>query len=183
MATKGELLAAIGDRYRASGRSKRTKILDEFVAITGYHRKHAIRLLRPKPEPLVVLPRRVHRRYGDQVREAVIALWEASDRLCSKRMKPIIPVLLPALERHGQLTIDEAIRALVLAVSPATIDRLLVARGGRRRPAGLSSAVRRTVPVRTFGDWNDPPPGFVEVDLLSHISGHQPPAALCRRWS
>ena len=103
----------------------------------------------------------------------MIALWEASDRLCSKRLKPIIPVLLPALERHGQLAIDEAIRALLLAVSPATIDRLLsevrlVARGGRRRRAGFSSAVRRTVPVRTFGDWNDPPPGFVEVDFVAH---------------
>jgi hypothetical protein len=51
MATKGELLAAIGDRYRVSGRAERSKILDEFVAVTGYHRKHAIRLLRPKPKP------------------------------------------------------------------------------------------------------------------------------------
>jgi hypothetical protein len=173
MATKGELLAAIGDRYRASGRAERSKILDEFVLVTGYHRKHAIRLLRLKPEPLGVLPRRVHRHYGDEVREALIALWEASDRLCSKRLKPIIAVLLPALERHGQLEIDEAIRARLLAVSPATIDRLLcevrlVARGGRRRRAGFSSAVRRTVPVRTFGDWNDPPPGFVEVDFVAH---------------
>ena len=173
VATKGELLAAIGDRYRASSRADRTKILDEFVAVTGYHRKHAIRLLRPKSEPLGVPLRRVHRHYGGEVREALIALWEASDRLCSKRLKPIIPVLLPALERHGQLAIDGAIRALVLAVSPATIDRLLcevrlVARGGRRRRAGFSSAVRRTVPVRTFGDWKDPPPGFVEVDFVAH---------------
>ena len=138
MATKWELLAAIGDRYRATGRAERSKILDEFVAVTGYHRKHAIRRLRLKPEPIGVLPRRVHRHYGDEVREVLTALWEASDRLCSKRLKPIIPVLLPALERHGQLAIDGAIRALVLAVSPATIDRLLcevrlVARGGRRR--------------------------------------------------
>jgi hypothetical protein len=172
MTTRGELLAAIGDRYRASGRAERSKILDEFVAVTGYHRKHAIRLLRPKVEPFGLPPRPVHRRYGGAVREALIALWEASDRLCSKRLKPIIPVLLPALERHGQLAIDEVIRERVLAISPATIDRLLsevrlVARGGRRRRAGFSSAVRRTVPVRTFGDWNDPPPGFVDVEHRS----------------
>src|ERR1051325_6709572 len=106
MATKGELLAAIGDRYRASGRAERTKILDEFVAVTGYHRKHAIRLLRPKAGPVEPARRRVNRLYGGEVREALIALWEPSDRLCSKRLKPIIPVLLPALERHGQLVID-----------------------------------------------------------------------------
>jgi hypothetical protein len=125
MATKGELLAAIGDRYRASGRAERMKILDEFVAVTGYHRKHAIRLLRPRIERCELAQRRVHRRYGAEVREALVALWEASDRLCSKRLKPIIPVLLPALERHGQLTIDAVICEQLLAVSAATIDRLL----------------------------------------------------------
>src|SRR5215472_17840294 len=173
MATKAELVAAIGDRYRAGLRAERTKILDEFVAVTGYHRKHAIRLLRPKISDEATAPRRVHRRYGMEVQQALIVLWEASDRLCSKRLKPIIPVLLPALERHGQLAIDETIRALLLAISPATIDRLLAevhvaARGGRRRRAGFSSAVRRAVPVRTFGDWTDPPPGFVEVDFVAH---------------
>jgi hypothetical protein len=173
MATKAELVAAIGGRYRASRRAERTKILDEFVAVTGYHRKHAIRLLRPRIGDGAPVERRIHRRYGTEVQQALIALWEASDRLCSKRLKPIIPVLLPALEGHGQLAIDETIRALLLTISPATIDRLLtelrvVARGGRRRRAGFSSAVRRTVPVRTFGDWNDPPPGFVEVDFVAH---------------
>lgn len=173
MATRAELVAAIGDRYRASSRAERTKVLNEFVAITGYHRKHAIRLLRPKTDDDVRVQRRVHRCYGDDVKDALIALWEASDRLCSKRLKPMIAVLIPALVRHGQLPKDEATHALLSSISPATIDRLLsdvrlVARGGGRRRAGFSSAVRRTVPVRTFGDWNDPPPGFVEVDFVAH---------------
>jgi hypothetical protein len=114
-AMKAELVAAVGDRDRACLRAERTKILDEFVAVTGYHRKHAIRLLRPKISDEATAPRRVHRRYGMEIQQALIVLWEASDRLCSKRLKPIIPVLLPALERHGQLTIDETIRALLLA--------------------------------------------------------------------
>ena len=77
------------------------------------------------------------------------------------------------MERHGALEVDSELRLKLLAISPATIDRLLskvrtVARGGQRRQAGLSSAVRRSVPVRTFGDWNDPPPGFLEVDFVAH---------------
>jgi len=100
-------------------------------------------------------------------------LWEASDRICGKRLKPLIPVLLPALERHAQLHLNDADRSLVLAVSAPTIDRLLadvrvVASGGLRKLAGFSSAVRRRVPIRTFGDWNDPSPGFLEVDLVAH---------------
>lgn len=119
-------------------------------------------------------PRRPPRRmYPEPVRDAVIALWEASDRICGKRLKAMIPTLLPALERHERLKLDEHDRGLLLAISAATIDRLssearMVARGGRRRRAGFSSAVRREMPVRTFNDWNDPPPSFCEVDLVAH---------------
>jgi hypothetical protein len=173
MSTRTELVVAIRERYQRSIRADRTSILDEFVAVTGYHRKHAIRLLSSVDEPRALRVRRVPRLYGADVREGLIALWEASDRVCSKRLKPLIPVLLPALERHRRLVIDAALRALLMQISPASMDRLLsevrlVARGGRRRRAGFSSAVRRSVPVRTFGDWNDPPPGFVEVDFVAH---------------
>lgn len=173
MATRAELVSAIGERYRRSGRAERSSILNEFVAVTGYHRKHAIRLLTKEGESRQVTPRRARHRYGPEVQAALIVLWETSDRVCSKRLKPLIPVLLPALERHGQLALAGDIRDLLLEVSSAMMDRLLAevrltAQGGRRRRAGFSSAVRRSVPVRTFGDWNDPPPGFVEVDFVAH---------------
>jgi hypothetical protein len=85
----------------------------------------------------------------------------------------MIPTLLPSLERHGRLKLDQADRVLVLGVSAATIDRLLVetkiaAAGGERRRVGFYSAVRREVPIRTFNDWHDPPPGFCEVDMVAH---------------
>jgi hypothetical protein len=173
MSTRDELLAAIGERYRRSNRAGRTTILDEFVAVTGYHRKHAVRLLTSAGERRLPPARAVARRYGMEVREALTVLWEASDRICSKRLKPLIPALLPALERHGRLALSAELRASLLAVSPASIDRLLsevrlVARGGRRRRAGFSSVVRRSVPVRTFWRLDDPPPGFVEVDFVAH---------------
>jgi hypothetical protein len=172
MAARAEVTAAIRDRYLASGKTAKSAILDEFVAVTGLHRKHAIRLLSVKN----VSPRprgRPRTRYGRAVAEALVLLWEASDRVCSKRLKAMIPTLLPALERHGQIAVEETVRAALLSVSPATIDRLLsevriAAAQGRRRRAGFSSAVRRSVPVRTFTDWGDPPPGFVEVDFVAH---------------
>jgi hypothetical protein len=172
MSARRELVSAIAERYRLAGRVERGRILDELTAVTGWHRKHAVRTLnRGRPGPL---PLRVRRcTYGATIREALIALWEASDRVCGKRLKVMIPALLPAMEMHGQLGLTPEDRICVLSASPATIDRLLsdiriTARGSTRRRAGFSSAVRRSVPVRTFGDWNDPPPGFCEVDFVAH---------------
>jgi hypothetical protein len=103
----------------------------------------------------------------------VIALWEASDRVCGKRLKPLIPVLLPALERHGAVVLTPERRERVLAISPTIIDRLLGkgrarSAGCPRRRTGFTSAVRRSVPIRTFADWQDPPPGYLEGDLVAH---------------
>ena len=181
MAARAELLAAVGTRYRGAKRAERSRILDEFAAVTGYHRKHAIRLLsgggdREEPgqvegSPAAIVSRRCI--YGTEVRDALIQLWEVADRVCSKRLRPMVPVLLPALERHGRVVLDDATRAKLLMVSAASIDRLLaevrmVAGGGRRRPAGFGSAVRRSVPIRTFNDWGNPAPGWVEVDFVAH---------------
>ena len=107
MATRAELVGAVRERYRTSTRAEKQRILDEFVSVTGYHRKHAIRLLRRMARQLPESKRVVHRRYGEAVRTALIALWETSDRICSKRLKPLIGVLLPALERHGKYEGDD----------------------------------------------------------------------------
>jgi len=172
MVTLDELLAALRVRYGTASRGEKARILDELTAVTGSHRQHAIRLL--THEPGVRRGRRPQRRvYGAEFAAALTVVWEAADRICSKRLKPLIPVLVAALARHGRLGIDDGLRRRLSTVSAATMDRLLaeartVARGGRRPRAGFGSAVRRSVPVRTFGDWHDPPPGFVEIDLVAH---------------
>ncbi len=181
MTTRAELVAAVSERYHGAIRVERSRILDEFAAVTGYHRKHAIRLLseggkraaKPAVDDRPAIKPLRGRTYGAEIRDALVQLWEVADRVCSKRLQPMIAVLLPALERHGRVTLDEATRAKLLRVSAATIDRLLagvrlVAGSGRRRPAGFGSAVRRSVPIRTFNDWGNPLPGWVEVDFVAH---------------
>jgi Integrase core domain len=173
MRARGEVVSAVAERYRAAGRLEKGRILDELCAVTEWHRKHAIRALSSIEGSAPAQPRQRRRTYGPSIRDALIALWEASDRLCGKRLVVMIPALLPALERHGRLKLCAAERSLVLRASAATIDRLLgdvkiAAAGGRRRRAGFSSAVRRQVPVRTFNDWGAPPPGYCEADLVAH---------------
>ena len=173
MAARDELVAAVADRYAMGDRGERGRILDEFAAVTGYHRKHAMRLLRAGQVNRRRGPRPGRRIYDEAVREALIVVWEASDRICGKRLRPLLPILVEAMERHGHLQLVPEVRARLLAMSAATIDRALrdirrQAGTATRRRSAPSAAIRRSVPIRTFDDWDDPPPGFVEADLVAH---------------
>ncbi len=94
MTTRDELVAAIAGRYAQGDRVERGRILDEFAAVTGFHRKHAMRLLRAGQPNRRSGPRPGRRVYDDAVREALIVVWEASDRVCGKRLRPLVPILV-----------------------------------------------------------------------------------------
>lgn len=174
MGARREVLSVVAERYWSAGRVEKGYILDALCRTTGWHRKHAVRALRQRVVTAETrVPRERKRRYGATIKDALTALWEASDRVCGKRLVAMIPILLPALEQHGRLQLSEGEHGQLLAVSAATIDRMLgevkvAAAGGRRRRAGFYSAIRREVPVRTFNDWKDPAPGFCEVDMVAH---------------
>ena len=104
-------------------------------------------------------------------------LWEASDRVCGKRLKALLPILLPALERNGHLKLEAEIRCKILSMSAATIDRLL--RMPRRttltkKPPRVVPEPRRRIKMRTFADWNEPLPGSMEMDLVAHCGEVKP---------
>ena len=174
MTTRKELVEALRVRYRSAATKDKSKILDEFVALTGYHRKHAVRVLRQEVTSKEARAR--DRLYDEAVRQALTMLWEAADRICGKRLKALIPMLVDAMERHGHLDLDPIIKTKVLQVSAATIDRVLAdARshidGQRKRRCGVGAAIRRSIPVRTFADWRNPAPGFFEIDMVEHCGG------------
>ena len=171
-----ELIRTIRSRYRESTKMEETRILDELAAVVGCHRKHAIRLLglsaEGGTEPTVAKGRSI---YDEAVREALIVVWEASDRICGKRLKAVLPSLIETMERHGHLDLDPHVRQRLVSASPSTIDRLLKpireTVGGRSKRRIRRKRASRQVPVRTFADWNAPPPGFLEIDLVAHCGG------------
>jgi hypothetical protein len=171
---KRELLVQVAGRYRDASSVHKSRILDEFVAATGYARKYAIRLLtQPELPPVKPLTRPRARRYGQEVQAALELAWAAANEICAKRLVPFLPDLVASLERHGHLTLREDIRTQLLSMSPATADRLLRQRRRQDQPRGISTTkagalLKHQVPIRTFTDWNDARPGFMEADLVAH---------------
>ena len=168
-----ELVATIRDRCRQSSKKDERRILDEFTAITGHHRKHGIRLLSGTADNQGKQAAG-RRNYDEAVREAVIVVWEASDRICGKRLKAALPNLVDSMERHGHLSLDPLVREHLLSASAAILDQLLKPirpTAGSRRRRKRRPYMGSQVPVRTYNDWNWPPPGFLEIDLVAHCGG------------
>lgn len=168
---KRELVERLRQRYLQGSRQEKTKILDEFVAVTGMHRKSAIRALRQGYQR--GRERRGRKRtYTGAVVAALVQVWQVCGCICGKRLQPFLPEMVVVLERHGELVLDEETRTLLLQMSAATIDRKL--RPYRQqRGRGLSTTkpgtlLKQSIPVRTFADWDEVQPGFVEMDLVAH---------------
>jgi hypothetical protein len=192
--SKREYLAQMQGRYlKASKRGKGT-LLDEVVTVTGYHRRHAVRVLRhgrfpdpalaalqgqavapSRPRPGGRLPGRP-RVYSSVVVGALRLAAEASNWLCGKRLAPFLPELVPALEKEGALRLTAGDRAQLLAMSARTIDRRLRPFRLQRDPRnwhGLGTTkpgtlLKSQVPVQTYTPWEDQRPGFLEIDLVAH---------------
>ena len=101
-----EYAQALRPRYRKASKEEKSKMLDEFIKVTGFHRKAAIRLLNRVNRLPPGKRRGRKRKYGSEVAEALRVVWEASDRVCSKRLKPFIPEMAGVLRRHGEQRID-----------------------------------------------------------------------------
>ena len=168
-----EYTEAVRGRYLRTSKREKGKILDEFTKVIGCHRKAAIRLLHRGNQPRLSKKRGRPRQYDTTVAEALRIAWEATDRLCSKRLHPFLPELVNILRRHGDRTMTTEVEAELCRVSPSTIDRLLRSyrRLGGRRPFTITkpgNLLKNSIPIRTFADWQDDRPGFLEVDLVSH---------------
>ncbi len=179
LAARRELALRTAVRYKNAARPEKKRILDEFLESTGFHRKHATRLLneilkgdRPRQER-----RGRPRLYGPAVQDALIAAWRTMNYICGKRLVPFLPELLPTLERHGHLVLSDRTREQLLEMSASTADRILRQFRVEHRPHGKSTTksgqlLKHRVPIRTFADWEETRPGFMEADLVAHCGTH-----------
>ena len=165
-----ELLTRTAEDYASARKGIKSQIVDQLVATTGYGRKHAITLLNnPPSRASSSRPRRA--RYDDRVKRALVTLWTTANRICAKRLVPFVPELIEVMERNGHLSLPPDVRRRLLAISPATADRLLASERSSRHGVSTTrpgSLLKKQIKVRTFADWDDLQPGFVEADLVAH---------------
>ena len=175
MQARRVLLGQVAPAYHAASGSHKQQLLEDFVTSTGYARKYALWLLNHAEEVLQT-PTGLRRRYGPEVEQALVLAWKTLNRICAKRLIPFLPSIVETLEQHGHLQLSEEHRSLLLSLSAATADRLLQAhryslpRGRSTTKAG--PLLKEQIPIRTFAQWDDAQPGFLEADLVAHCGGH-----------
>jgi len=165
-------------RYKRASRGERSRILDEFTAITGYHRGHAARALRQALKPKVAKKpdRRREKKYADAEFKAIRKIWATLGMPAGKRLAPYMEEIVRVMERCGELELSGPVRDNLLSVSASTIDRMMAPERRRimlkrRNGTKPGTLLKHQVPIRTFEGHDLALPGFLEIDLVAHGGG------------
>jgi hypothetical protein len=189
MTERKKATAIVATRYQKAGKKEKGVILNEFTKLTGYGRRYASYVLRSHGKKVRInknfviqgdtrkkTRRRKPKVYDSAVEGALKKIWHIMDCICGKRLAPILKEVVRRLERFREIRLSDEVRQKLFRISPASIDRLLAKERRRYQIKGRSNTkpgtlLKHQIPIRTFSDWDEQKPGFVEIDLVGHDGG------------
>ncbi len=166
------VIKLLANNYYRGNKKDKSELLTRLQTATGYHRKYLIAILKNASKKRSAIRRRRSSKYLS-VLKSLRQLWAVSNYACGKRLIPVLPAYLESLERFGELKTNFKERKLLLSVSPATCDRLLKVDRKRINLKGRSGTkpgtlLKYQIPIKTWADWNNAKPGFLEIDSVHH---------------
>lgn len=189
MKERKKATAVVALRYQKSRKKDKGLILDEFTELTGYGRRYASHVLTSHGRKVRVndsyviqgdvrkaIRRNKPRVYDAPVKEALKNIWYIMDCICGKRLAPVMKDVVPRLLRFREISLSESAKGKLMKISAATIDRLLAPERKKHQIKGRGNTkpgtlLKNQIPIRTFSDWDEQKPGFVEIDLVGHDGG------------
>jgi len=189
MQERKKVTAIVAPRYQRAQKKQKGIILDEFTGLTGYSRCHAFYVLRAHGKKVrvtkdIVVEGDIRKRaqrtkqktYDGNVKKVLAKIWGIMDCICGKRLAPMLKEVIRIPERYKEIKLDRVTRKKLYKISAATIDRLLAEERKKQKLKGRShtkpgTLLKNQIPIRTFSEWDDRRPGFVEVDLVGHDGG------------
>jgi hypothetical protein len=179
MSQRHAVTKTIATRYKRADKAAKGVILDELCATTRWHRNHARKALAAALRPRIVKPAR-RARAPKYDADSVVALgfcWAVLGAPTGKRLAPMMAELVPRLRRFEELEVTDEVAAALVTMSAATIDRRLADDRAKMVLKGRShtkpgSLLKDQIPIRTWAQWDDAVPGFVEIDLVGHEGGN-----------
>ncbi|MEE9134671.1 MAG: ISNCY family transposase [Nitrososphaerales archaeon] len=189
MKERRSVSAVVAKRYQKATKKEKGTILGEYTQLTGYNRCYAAFLLRNHGRRMRInnntvlvgdcrkrVKRTRDRTYDERVVRVLKRVWLIMGFICGKRLKPALKEVIPVLEKYKEIEVDKTVREKLSNISAATIDRVLASERKKRslrhrartKPGTL---LKHQIPIRTFSEWDEQRPGFVEIDLVGHEGG------------